>query len=260
MWKLPVVLAALFVVLIGVSYYTYPANQPGENDATSISKTVIATVGANHPGADGERSHYSPYWVKFFGWPDGITAIAVICTLLAIVWQSGEMRRAANLTQTSIALQFRPKLSIRAIKLDVSQNLKCKDSPAIWSLVLANVGDSIARIQPTTITFDSIIEDGDRETIETLGTDEIEAFSLDPGAIKILRSEITNARDHLRVAKIFSDDPVVGQYVWVRCTGALVFKDTIGIERRLGFRRRFDVKTRTLVPDPDPEYEFDDET
>jgi hypothetical protein len=259
-WKLPGALAVLFVALIGVSYYTYPANQSEKDDTAKICQSMIPPTGANHPRQDGNNPHNSPYWVNFFRWPDGITTLAVVCTLLAIVWQSGEMRRSVSAAQESIALQFRPKLSIRAIKLDISQTLKAKDAPAIWRLVLANVGSSIAYVLPTKITFDSMVMDGEQYTICPLGTEQIEAFPLNPGAIKIISSEITNARDHLRVGKIFSDDPVVGQYIWVRCTGVFVFRDTIEIERRIGFRRRFDIKTGVLLPDSDSEYEFDDET
>jgi hypothetical protein len=260
MWKLPAALAALFVALIGMSYYTYQADQAEENNAAKICQSVIPPVSADHSSQNGNNSHNSPYWVNFFRWPDGITAIAIVCTLLAIVWQSGEMRRSVSAAQKSIVLQFRPKLSIRAIKLDVSQTLKSKDAPAIWRLVLANVGGSIAYILPTKITFDSMVIDGDQETIYPLGTEQVEAFPLSPGAIRIISSEITNARDHLRVGKIFSEDAGVGQYVWVRCTGVFVFRDAIEIERRIGFRRRFDFKTGNLLPDSDTEYEFDDET
>ena len=199
-------------------------------------------------------------WYRFFSWPEGITAWAVILTLVVLGIQTNEIRKSVRAAQDSIVLQFRPKLSIRAIKLDVSQNLKTEESPAIWRMVLANVGGSVALVRPTTISFDSLVIDGDQETIYPLGTEQIEAFPLSPGDIRIFRSEITNARDHLRVGKNFSDDPIVGQYVWVRCTGVFVFTDRIKIERRIGFRRRFDIKTGVLIPDSDSEYEFDDET
>jgi hypothetical protein len=199
-------------------------------------------------------------WHKFVAWPEGVTAWAVILTLVVLGIQTNEIRKSVRAAQNSIALQFRPKLSIRAIKLDVLQTLKSKDAAAIWRLVLANVGSSIAYVHHTTINFDSMVNDGDQQTIYRLGTEEIEAFSLSPGQIKILTSEVTNARDHLRVGKIYSDDPVVGQYVWVRCTGVFVFTDTIKIERRIGFRRRFEIKTGILLPDSDSEYEFDEET
>lgn len=249
-------LVALLMLFISAIPLVAADNQkPSSQDAKQYEDQGNTTQQERHKSAD-----ESPGWQKLATWPDGITAWAVILTLIVLAFQTYYTRKSVEAAQNSIALQFRPKLSIRAIKLDVSGALKSKDVPAIWRLVLANVGGSIAHVRPTTIIFDAIVQDGDQQTIEPLGTEQIEAFSLSPGEIKIISSEVTNARDHLRVGKLFGNDPDVGQYVWVRCTGAFVFTDESQIERRIGFRRRFDTKTGVLDPDPDPEYEFDDET
>jgi hypothetical protein len=240
--------------------YQKASNQDTKQSQNQGNTTITVTDDHSSQIESQQRADKPQGWHRFVAWPEGVTAWAVLLTLVVLGIQTNEIRKSVRAVQNSIVLQFRPKLSIRAIKFDVSQTLKSKDAAAIWRLVLANVGSSIAYVHATTITFDSMVCDGDQETIYPLGTEQIDAFSLSPGEIKILSSEITNARDHLRVGKIYSDDPIVGQYVWVRCAGVFVFTDTIKIERRIGFRRRFDIKTGTLLPDSDSEYEFDDET
>ncbi len=43
-------------------------------------------------------------WVETFAWPNGVTAWALLLTLLAIAWQSAETRAAARATEESVTL------------------------------------------------------------------------------------------------------------------------------------------------------------
>ncbi len=235
---------------------------PSQKDARKSQQappaiTVTSNDAAAYDEQDGKDKPQGRH--KFVAWPEGITAWAIILTLGAIAWQAVETRRAVGVSKKSIVLQFRPKLSIRAFKFDLSQSYSLENGHTVWRFVLANVGGSTAYIHPTEIVFDSLVQDGKNEVIYPLGTEKIDSFSLVPGQIKLITSKITNAGIHLTVGKVFSDTSI-GQYVWVRCTGSFVFTDDLKIERRIGFRRRFDAIKGTFIEDPDPEYEFDDET
>jgi hypothetical protein len=202
------------------------------------------------------------YWDKMLKpdvlpvWIGGGAAFLASIVGLGVLWVNSGQTRIA---QQTLALQFRPKLSIRTMKFDISKALSNTNSVAEWRAVVANIGTSTANVASTVITFDSCVDDSGTETIYPLGVEDVAAFNLEAGEIKTLSSLLTNARDHIAVGIHFSDT-AGGQYVWVRCTGVFVYTDRAGIKRRQGFRRRFDMKKREFVPDPDPEYEFDDET
>jgi hypothetical protein len=44
------------------------------------------------------RKDYTPWWDELFAWPSGIETLALIATLVGILWQAYETRRAANAT------------------------------------------------------------------------------------------------------------------------------------------------------------------
>jgi hypothetical protein len=162
------------------------------------------------------------YWHKAVK-PDILPIwIGGIAALLASIVGLKTLRsidRQADIADRTLVSTFPPKLRIRVMELDISKALAkpIENGVAIWKLVVANIGDSIAHIQPFTITFDSVVEDV-KETVYLLGTDKIEGFDLEAGSIKTFTSEITNAGEPLSVAKHMSD---LGQYVWVRSTGYL---------------------------------------
>jgi hypothetical protein len=79
--------------------YDIKCTQPSEPSATMNS--LICT--AEH-GQKAETSEYGPaWWHVFFAWPEGITALLILLTLVAISLQTFYTRRAAEATEGAVA-------------------------------------------------------------------------------------------------------------------------------------------------------------
>jgi hypothetical protein len=187
-----------------------------------------------------------------------------LCTLRKIERQVFEMRlqsraamKQAIMAQKTLVATFRPKLIIRATKLDMSNALSRVDDHGIFRLVLANVGGTTAHIPETVLSIDCLIKDV-KDEVYPIGTETVDKFDLRAGEIKIISSKITQIRPQAQIAEMQTESDL-GQWLWIRCSGVFRFTDDNGIERRIGFRRRYDAKTAALLPDADPEYEFGDE-
>jgi hypothetical protein len=254
---------AILTVVFCLSAMTCHKQASAQKHQTTTQNDLAPTITVNNYDRSKHEESKKDDVTRW--WPEGVTAVAIIFTLFAIIYQARQSRRAvdaaleqAKIANRTLTATFRPKLSIRAMKFDVSQALSKTDSFAIWKLVLANVGGSVAHIKSTIIVFDLLVEDV-KDEVYSLGTEDVGGFDLAAGQIENLTSKLTNIRQIMSVGK-FGGDSEIGQYAWIRCSGSFIFVDDNGIERRVGFRRRYNVKTGSFHPDPDPEYEFDDET
>jgi hypothetical protein len=220
---------AVFVCLAAMSSHQQATAQKHTDTPRGESTTTITVNNEDHSKHEEQKVNNVPHW-----WPEQITALAVIASLIVVATQTYYTRIAAQATadaakatlesvkvaEKSILLQFRPKLSVRSMTLDVSKALAKTDGAVVWRLVMANIGSSPAYIRKFEIVFDSLVQDIGKDVVYSLGTESIDAFTLAAGAIKILDSKISNAQDHVLVAKNFSDTSF-GQYVWVRCTAVI---------------------------------------
>jgi hypothetical protein len=96
---------ALFLTLLtilGVSCYTYPCNECQQDSATQTAFTVGIQNKPNDGSTKANHAERAKFWVKkTVAWPDGVTALLILLTLLGITWQSCEMRKAAEATRIS---------------------------------------------------------------------------------------------------------------------------------------------------------------
>ncbi len=119
-----IALAVIFAAILGVSCYTDPSNQTKQADASGSK----------------------PIWRKLIAWPEGVTALAVICTLLVVAWQSVETRAAAIATEESVKSgKYSAKKQLRAYVCVNSAFLKFPN-PALprATVVVKNCGQTPA--------------------------------------------------------------------------------------------------------------------
>jgi len=64
----------------------------------------FSCIADNHHNHD-EGKPDPPWWDEFFAWPEGITALLIMLTLGAIIWQAWETRKAADAARDSIRIQ-----------------------------------------------------------------------------------------------------------------------------------------------------------
>lgn len=96
MWKgLALTLVLLGLAVLSASHQQHPNHkQKGPSQAPAV-----ASLSGDQPKAQEETAQSQEKMQWFYvliSWPEGITAVALIVTLGAIVWQSSETRRAAE--------------------------------------------------------------------------------------------------------------------------------------------------------------------
>jgi hypothetical protein len=110
-------------------------------------------------------------WHKFVTWPEGVTASAIVLTLVAIAWQAVETRRAVRVSRDAIILQYRPKVIVRSLGVynPTSAELEVR-------LTIRNSGATTANIQNSAFQI-QWMKDGQPEPRPD---DKIKAFRLKP--------------------------------------------------------------------------------
>jgi hypothetical protein len=67
--------------------------------------TVSSLVCEIDHSQDAKKSKPNPpWWHEFFAWPEGITALLIMLTLGAIIWQAWETRRAATASRDAVTV------------------------------------------------------------------------------------------------------------------------------------------------------------
>jgi hypothetical protein len=95
------------------------------SEPSTTMSTLICTAEHSQKAQSSESS--SQWWHELLAWPEGITALAIIATLFAIVWQSCLTRRAAVAAEDSIKLQemaYKQWLELKDWKVVVSEDEK----------------------------------------------------------------------------------------------------------------------------------------
>ena len=101
-WPVFALLLVLLAVL-GVSCYTYPCNECEQNSASQATPAVGVQNKPNESPRKANHAERAKFWVmKTVAWPDGITALLILLTLVGITCQSCETRKAAEATQIAV--------------------------------------------------------------------------------------------------------------------------------------------------------------
>jgi hypothetical protein len=102
-WPLLVIVAILAAV-IGVSQYAESTKQRCEEAARQTKAATVAKGDDGKASNNTENPCKPPAWARYFTWPEGVGAWAVILTLFVIAWQSIETAKAAKATEKSVVL------------------------------------------------------------------------------------------------------------------------------------------------------------
>lgn len=96
-------------------------------------------------------------------WPEGITTLAIILTLGAIVWQSDETRRSAKASERSVIAALtqiqmmkaheRARLEVNAKGLQIWRNSKTKEWSVEARIALRNIGRGRAYLSNSSERF-----------------------------------------------------------------------------------------------------------
>jgi hypothetical protein len=102
----------LIVTVVLVARYDKLHNTEGQGydikctQSSEPSATVSSLVcQAEHSQKTENGEANPPWWHVFFAWPEGITALLIMLTLGAIIWQSWETRKSAEAALYSVKLQ-----------------------------------------------------------------------------------------------------------------------------------------------------------
>jgi hypothetical protein len=109
-----ILLAAVLVVIIGVSCYTDPSYQDKQNGAGNSSPTTgVTQTEAGHSSQETQTTKHPPRgWRKLFVWPEGVTALAVLATLFFIGWQAWLTRQAIASADNATKTELRAYLAV----------------------------------------------------------------------------------------------------------------------------------------------------
>jgi len=223
------IIAVAISAIIGVSQYAERAKDAAEDRAKEAKAAAVAKCYAGKSADDAKYAYRPPIWARYFTWPDGVGAWAVMLTLLAIVWQSIETRAAAKAgeiaalaTQNSVQVMIDSERPWIVAHMNQSKNPCLLDNGNVrFEWTVKNVGKSPAKL----------IKAGAMVSLDTLGppTDKIQYSmeSLD-GRILVpgdsyplvafwLITEDGRPRYHLgKAVEDFSDFAIVYGYVQYR--------------------------------------------
>ncbi len=208
---------------------------------------------------------YLPWWYVLVAWPDGIAAWGLLLTLGAIAWQAVETRRAAGasadsakaaLEQAKIArqalrLQFRPKLGVRSISLEESEN------SFHVKVVIANRGGLPAYIHGGDITLSWLYKHPSKMDIKPmiLGSSTVQPGSQNSFGMSMRDNDMLRYKHYLTEA---TKRPEHNPIIRLRCEGTLSYFDDSNAYRYIGFSRIHDVETGQWTPSTDTSREYDE--
>jgi hypothetical protein len=146
-WPL-IVIVLVLTAIVGMSQYADSAKHRYEDSARQPKAESVAESDVGKPRSNTVDPYKPPQWAKYVTFPEGVGAWAVMLTLLAIVWQSIETRKAANATeeaaraaviQSSIQREsLRPRLSISKFSNDTFNEARLGE----WVFVKMDIANS----------------------------------------------------------------------------------------------------------------------
>lgn len=116
MWKsyLPLgILAVLIVAIMGMAAHAYPSSEAQNKSAAQAA--VLAWVAEHNTSQgthDAGNAQQPPFWREVIAWPDGVTALALIFTLICIAWQATLMRISVGNAEEASKRELRAYLTV----------------------------------------------------------------------------------------------------------------------------------------------------
>jgi hypothetical protein len=260
-WKYLVSVAVVFGCAVFVSHqYWRIRQQCSKKCDTSLTSSFSPSSSAESFGKcqqDAERR--LPRWYRLFWWPEGVTAWAILLTLLAIGEQTHQTRRAADISEQVLVSQFRPRVIVRKVDLRVPDPDKPSISPQhfVLEFVLINTGETPAAICDWEVNFEWIPSPPPANLILS---QKIKAFRLAAGERKQMDIPIPDDGG-FPAGFYFLEETLAGgksQTVYPVCSGTIIYADGNGTKRRTGFTRAWNVKEARFTASSDPEYEYQD--
>lgn len=167
LWKYPIAVLIVLGGCVFVSRQDQSTRDKYEEKCSQLNARTISPTRHQEDCEEGaeDAARHLPRWYRIFGWPEGITAWAILLTLIAIAEQTNQTRRAAdagadaaNAAYGSVRFaeaQFelmkeerRARISIKAIGIQVQD-----PGSELWNLVtnieIRNLGQTRAFIKRT---------------------------------------------------------------------------------------------------------------
>jgi hypothetical protein len=119
----PLALLTVLIVAI-VSMSRYAEDRKASATAYTQPSSPQISVSPNDAGKTAKNTDKldnSPSWIETFAWPEGVTAWALLLTLLVIAWQSTETRAAAKATENAVEIADK---SLEVQKTTAKQQLR----------------------------------------------------------------------------------------------------------------------------------------
>jgi hypothetical protein len=206
-----------------------------------------------------DMSHAEQFLIA--NWKELCGLTITFCTLVALIWQTRETRRAVNIARSTLVSTFRPKLILRNITLRQGTNIPTHGVPDAhpWKVdyVIANIGGSRAHV--TMRSFAVKIFEGKELPFPLPYARQAEenTFALEPGeerelSVGLEENLITLFR-HLGVKGGYLDHQ---RTAFVYFFGFVQYTDDIQIVRKMAVLRHYETQTGRfcMVSDPDCEY------
>jgi|GEM_PF-6111591 len=160
------------LILLGLAVFSASHQRyPSQSQECPTQPPAVSSTASNQPQPQKQttESHNKMEWLYvLISWPEGITTLAVILTLGAIVWQSSETRsaaqfalRAANIMEETAKRQLRAYMCFRQRRVFVDaknsaravielENTGQTPAHALRGLTTTGFGPEPKRVDPTT--------------------------------------------------------------------------------------------------------------
>jgi hypothetical protein len=263
-------LAAL-VVVFGLAFVVARQDQHGADQAAQTHKAAVATPpNEQHPKENIENpTGDSPRWYvlylySLFRWPSGTTTWAVILTLLAVAEQTAQTRRSVEMTSRSLILSHRPKLIVRAIKIDRIGSVPVIGAPKGDTTIvcgISNSGEGAAEIRDSRLSIVKLEPRPDGTYPLPTYPDDGYAFTKTVFKSGEFREELISisfndgAIFRMLGTKRAGGEKYSGDYF---CLGFVIYGDSIGTKRRTAFFRHYNANTGSFDRVKDSDYEYAD--
>jgi hypothetical protein len=118
------------------------------SDPSAAVGSLVCTAEHRQKAKSGEYD--PPWWHVFFAWPEGITALLIMLTLAAIIWQAWETRKAAEAgLESARAALLSAHASVnaeRAQLLFIVKKISLRMGRAEFEIWVKNFGRTPARL------------------------------------------------------------------------------------------------------------------
>jgi len=221
--------------------YIYSCQYPKDANDTGLCIQVQSRDIAN-------RANFVA-WISI--WISVLGAVATIVGLVYIAQTLHVTRDAVNLSREDFHRTYRPRIRVRSVR---NHGIK-PDSPLLFDVYVANVGDSTGKIiQIICDYFYREFHNGKLEfREEILNVPTVEEVVLKVGEqVKFTRPSQRSYSD-LQIAHI------VGGDARLSIVGTIVYQDEMGTNRITGFVRVYDPKAKVFMKPEQTDPYYDDE-